>query len=90
MELGDIREADYLLKSPQQFQQEAQQQAQMQQQMMQMQLMAEKAKNEFETKGKLIESQKDFVEDIALNEQEFRHDMALEAIKNDAADEKAA
>ena len=90
MELGDVREADYLLKTPQQFAQEAQQQAQMQQKMYEMQLMGEKAKQDFETRGNLIESQKDFIEEVALNEQTHRHDLALEAIKQDAAGQKAA
>jgi len=82
MELLDIREADYLLKTPQQFGQEMQQQA-----MAQMQ--AEHQKQQFETEGKIMTSQKDFVEDMTLNEQEFRHNLALEAIKADAAKEKA-
>lgn len=90
MELADVREADYLLKTPQQFAQEAQQQAAMQKQMREMELMGEKFKKDVDTKGNLVESQKDFIEDVALNEQSHRHDMALEAIKQDAAGEKAA
>ncbi|MFX0194533.1 MAG: hypothetical protein ACFFCW_00300 [Candidatus Hodarchaeota archaeon] len=74
MELGDIREADYLLKSPQQFQQE-------QQQMAKMQMMAEQAKQSYETQGKLVVSQQDFKEDYMLAEQEHRHSMAEEAVK---------
>ncbi len=89
-ELADVREADYLMKTPQQFQQEQEQAAQQQQQMVQMQMAAEKAKKELETKGNLIESQKDFTEETMLNEQTFRHDLALEALKQDAAREKAA
>jgi hypothetical protein len=89
-ELADVREADYLLKSPEQFSQEMQQQMQQQQNMMKMQVMMKKMEQEGETKGNLIESQKDFIEEGILNEQTFRHDLALEAIKHDAASEKAA
>uniref|UniRef100_A0A6H1ZVE3 Portal protein n=1 Tax=viral metagenome TaxID=1070528 RepID=A0A6H1ZVE3_9ZZZZ len=88
MELGDIREAESLLKSPQQFQQEMQQQVKMQ-------MMAEQQRQQYETQGKIalagtqIEgklktSQKDFQEDLILGEQEFRHDMAIEAMKQEA------
>jgi hypothetical protein len=81
MELGDIREAQYLLKTPQQFQQEmmSNQQAQM---------MAEQMKQRYETEGKLITSEKDFKEETALNEQKFQHDMALAAIESELQDEK--
>ena len=74
MELGDIREAEYLLKSPQQMQQEQMQQAKMA-------MMAEQQKQMYETQGKIQTSQVDFKEDTALADQEFKHDMALEAIK---------
>jgi len=74
MELGDIREAEYLLKSPKQFQQE-------QQQMVQMQMMAEQAKKAYETQGKLKVSQQDFQEAQVLNAQQGEIDMALEAVK---------
>jgi hypothetical protein len=81
MELGDIREAQYLLKTPQQFKQEmmSNQQAQM---------MAEQMKQRYETEGKLITSEKDFKEETALNEQKFQHDMALVAIESELQDEK--
>jgi hypothetical protein len=81
-ELSDIREADYLLKSPQQFQQEMQQQ-------MQAQMMAEAQKQKFETEGKLVTSEKDFKEDFALNEQKFGHDLALAAVEGELANENA-
>ena len=74
MELGDIREAEYLLKSPQQMQQEQEQQAKMA-------MMAEQQKQMYEAQGKIQTSQVDFKEDTALSEQTFQHDMALEAIK---------
>lgn len=88
-ELADIREADYLLKTPQQFSQEMQQQQKQQQDMMKMQVMVEKMKKQDEVKGNLVESQKDFIEDTALNEQSFRHDLVLKAIENDASKEAA-
>lgn len=74
MELGDIREADYLLKSPQQMQQE-------QMQAVKMQMIAEQQKQMYETQGKIAVSDKDFKEAQVLSEQDFQHDMALEAIK---------
>ena len=74
MELGDIREAEYLLKSPQQFQQE-------QQQMAQMQMMAEQMKQTYETQGKLKVSQQDFQETMVLDQKQAEYDMALEALK---------
>jgi len=74
MELLDVRERDQLMKTPEQIQQEMQQQAQSQ-------MMAEQMKQRYETEGKLITSQQDFKEELALNEQEFQHDMTLEAIK---------
>jgi hypothetical protein len=57
-ELGDIREADYLLKTPQQYQQE--QQAMQQAQMMQAQmgLQAEQAKIGWETEADVFKSHK--------------------------------
>ena len=94
MELGDIREAETLLKTPDQFQKEVQQQTQMA-------MMAEQMKQRYETEGKLVLgkvqtadkikiSQKDFQEDLILGEQEFRHDMAIEAVKKEATDQRAA
>jgi hypothetical protein len=74
MELMDIREADYLLKSEQQFQQE-------QQQMVKMQMMAEQQKKQYETQGKLGVSAQDFQEETALAAQGHEYDMALEALK---------
>lgn len=74
MELGDVREAEYLLKQPQQMQQEQQQAAKMQ-------MMAEQQKKMYETQGKLSVSKQDFQEDTALADQGHEHDMTLEAIK---------
>jgi len=83
MELMDIREADYLLKQPEQFMKEIESQAQQQ-------MMAEQAKQRFETEGKLVVSQQDFQEESALAEQEFGHNLALEALKLEAVNEKSA
>jgi len=83
LELGDIREADYLLKTPEQFSQEMQQNQKMQ-------MMAARMEKELETKQKLLESHKDFVEEQALNEQEFGHDLTIEALKLDAAGQKTS
>lgn len=87
MELMDIREADLLLKSPQQFQQEMQQQ---QKAAMQMEEAERRGKQQLEhTKagGKLQLSDKDFQEDQELAGQQFGYDMALEAIKNELGSE---
>jgi len=77
-ELGDVREADYLLKQPQQLQQEMEQQQKAA-------MMAEQQKQQFETHGKLVTSDKDFQEELVLNKQEHIYDMALEAVKQKAA-----
>ncbi len=74
MELMDIREADSLIKRPEQFQQEMQQQQQQQ-------MMAEQAKQRFWTEGKLTTSDKDFKEQTELNQQEFGHNIAMETLK---------
>ena len=80
-ELGDIREADYLLKKPEQFQQEMQQQQQAA-------MIAEIQKQKYETEGKLITSDKDFKEDTALADQKFGHDLALKAVEGELESEK--
>jgi len=83
MELLDIREADQLLKTPQQFMQEMQQQQQAV-------MMQKQQEVQAETRGKLTTSDKDFKEELVLNEQEFGHNMALEAIKQEASGEKSS
>jgi Lhr-like helicase len=77
MELLDIREADTLLKSPEQFQQEMMQQ-------MQGQMRAKEMEANLETRGKIIEKVTKFKQDTARSEQDFKHDLILEAIKLDA------
>lgn len=78
MELLDIQEAEYLLKSPEQFMKEMQQQ-------MQSQMMAEQQKKQFETTGKLTVLDKELQGDLILNEQDNQFNLALEAIKQEAA-----
>jgi len=82
-ELGDIREADYLLKTEQQMAQE--QKTQKQAQMMQMQslLQAQKMKTQDETRGKMMQSDQDFKEELVVNEQQYRFDRALKLIEED-------
>ena len=84
MELMDVREAEQLIKTPQQMQEEQQQAAQQAAQQQQMALQAEKLKQQFETEGKLRVSDKDFKEELTVNEQEFGFDMALEGVKQEA------
>ena len=84
MELLDVREAEYLLKTPQQFQQEMVQQVRQQ---MMAQEKAERQKREFEAEGKSAVSKTDFQEDLVLGEQEHQHDMALEALRQEAITE---
>jgi hypothetical protein len=88
-ELGDIREADYLLKTPQQYQQE--QQAMQQAQMMQAQmgLQAERAKLGWETEADIFKSHKDFGEEKALEDQRFKHEVALTMVEGDIKNEQA-
>lgn len=86
-ELNDIREADRLLKTPEQFQQEMQQQ---QQAAMQEQMQEVRGKQELEqTKigGKLQVSEQDFGEDTALADQQFGYDMVLKGIEQEAANQ---
>jgi len=83
-ELMDIREP--IVKTPQQMQQEQQQAAQQAAQQQQMALQAEKLKQQFETEGKLRVSDKDFKEELTVNEQEFGFDMALEGVKQETSE----
>ena len=80
-ELMDIWESDTLIKTPQQMQQEQQQQ-------MQQQMMMEAQKQKFLTDGKIQIGQQDVKGEMAINEQEFGHDLVLESIKADAMAEK--
>jgi hypothetical protein len=88
-ELGDIRESEALLKTPQQFMQEQQQQQQSQMMAAQMQLQAEKAKKQWETEGNIVESNQDYQEDTALTAQKFQNDMALTIVEGEMRNEQA-
>jgi len=83
-ELNDIREADRLLKTPQQFQKEINQQ---QRAAMMAEEEERKGKRQLEqtkTQGKLQISDQDFQEDQELANQQFGYDMVLEGIKQEA------
>jgi hypothetical protein len=77
LELSDVRESEYLLKTPEQFAQEQQQQ-------MQMQAAAAQAQKQMEVQGKLTEGAQEYQSDSALSAQEFQQDLVLEALKLDA------
>jgi len=83
LELADVREADQLMKQPQQFQQEMQQQQQA--------AMKEKQLDEkLEGDKKIRVSDKDFQEELMLNEQMQGHNMALAALEGELRNEKPA
>lgn len=82
MELLDIREADMLLKSPQQMQQETQQ-------AVQQQMKAEQMKQQLETTGKLAVGQQEYQSDSALSQQDFQQDLILEAMRLEAQNQNA-
>lgn len=88
-ELGDIRESEALLKTPQQFMQEQQQQQQSQMMAAQMQLQAEKAKLQWETEGNIVESNQDYQEETSLTAQKFHNDMALTIVEGEMRNEQA-
>lgn len=77
MELLDIREADSLLKSPQQIQQEQQQQVQQQ-------MMAAQLQKRMDVQGTIAETGAKGQVDSKLSEQEFRQDVIMEAMKLEA------
>ena len=76
MELMDVREAPFLLKTPEQLQQEMQQQQQQQ-------MMTELQAQQNITDQQLTISDKDFNEELAINDQEFGHDIVIETIKQE-------
>ena len=76
LELLDVKEADMILRNPQQIMKEAKEQ---QQQSMTL----ETQRIQFETKQDLDKSRQDFQEQMALNEQQFGFDVALEAVKQE-------
>ncbi|RLC75583.1 MAG: hypothetical protein DRJ03_30070 [Chloroflexi bacterium] len=83
LELADVRESEQLLKQPQQFAQEMQQQQQAA-------MMAEQLKEKLEGDKKIRVSDKDFQEQLVLNEQEHGHNLALAALEGELANEKSA
>lgn len=88
MELMDVREADLLLKTPQQFTGEMQQQQKAQMMEQQTEQQAKQQLERLKTQGKLTISQQDFGEEQALSEQDFGHDLALESIKNEVSNQE--
>jgi len=84
-ELNDIREADRLLKTPQQFQQEMHQQQQAAMQAEEAERQGKRQLEQTKTQGKLQISGQDFQEDQELASQQFGYDMVLEGIKEEAA-----
>lgn len=81
MELLDIREAELLIKSPQQFQQEIQSQQQAA-------MMAEVMKQRYETEGKLALSSADTKGALAVEDKRIMGDLALAAIDQETELEK--
>ena len=73
-DLLDIREADSLVKTPQQFAQEMQQNAKMQ-------MMSEQMKQKMETEGKLQKGAQDIGGKLMLEDRDHVHNMALETLK---------
>jgi len=83
LELADVREADQLMKQPQQFQQEMQQQQQA--------AMKEKQLDEkLEGDKKIRVSDKDFQEALIENEQLHGHNLAMAAVEGELASEKSS
>jgi hypothetical protein len=87
-ELGDVRESESLLKSPQQMQQEQQQQQQSQMMMMQMQMQSEKIKKQLDTESKVVVSNQDYQEETALQAQRGQNDIALAIVEGDLRNEQ--
>jgi hypothetical protein len=77
MELLDIREADYLLKQPQQFAQEMQQQVQQQ-------MMMKQQEEQFDAEGKIAKSRVDSEGRLQVTDLKGQYDLAVAAIGHDA------
>lgn len=88
MELMDIKEADQLMKNPQQVMQEMAQQQKAAMIAQQMETQGKAQLEQEKIKGKLAISQRDFMEDRSLAEQQFGYDLALEAVKAETANQK--
>lgn len=87
-ELGDVREAESLLKTPQQMQMEQQQAQQSQMMMMQMQMQGEKIKKQLDTESKVLVSNQDYQEETALQAQRGQNDIALAIVEGNLRNEQ--
>ena len=83
LELADVREANQLMKQPQQFQQEMQQQQQAA-------MKAQQLEEKLEGDKKIRVSDKDYQEQLVLNEQTHGHDLALAALEGELTSEKSS
>jgi len=83
LELADVRETEQLLKQPQQFQQEMKQQQQAA-------MMEKQLDEKLEGDKKIRISEKDYQEELVLNEQMQGHNMALAALEGELRNEKPA
>jgi len=88
LELTDIKEAEFLVKSPEQMAQEMQQQLKSTIEGLKMRKQLEAESQMMiargETQKDIATSIQDFQEETILNEQEFQHDKTLEAMKLNA------
>ena len=81
MELMDVRESTLLLKNPQQMMKEMEQQQKQQMMAAQAQQQSQEKMEQVKAQGKMMVSEKDFVEDTALAEQDFQYNVVLEGMK---------
>jgi hypothetical protein len=77
------------LKTPEQYAKEQQTMQQAQMQQAQMGLQAEKAKIGWETEADIMKSHKDFREEVSLEDQEFKHNLALTMVEGELKNEQA-
>lgn len=87
LELTDIKEAEFIVKTPEQMAQEMQQQLKSTVEGIKIKKQIE-AQSQVEAQTAI--SRQDFQEETILNEQEFQHDKVLEGMKLSASREKAA
>jgi len=93
LELNDVREADYLLKQPEQFAQEQQQQVQQQMKAAQLQEQLETQgdiqKSQVDSQGRIAKSQLDNRNKLAVTKLKGEYDLLEAAIGHDAQIEAA-
>jgi hypothetical protein len=93
LELLDIREADYLLKQPEQFQQEMQQQAQQQMQAKQfeeqLETQGDVQKSQVDSQGRIQKSLVDNKGKLQVTDRKGQYDLAVAAIQADAQEQAA-